>query len=129
MNFGILVATTKTLHLPGAGLELCERLSLFAQEHATFNRQLQQPVMLEWKVCGCSLANDSTDTSTKHDRGFAKVANYNPQILANYKKPEKIWSKVNAEGCGAFWEKRQDKSHRRNVKAKSDNDRMLVHSG
>lgn len=76
--------------------------------------------MLGWKVCECSLANDTADISTKHDRGFAQVAKYNPLIIAIYKKPEWIWSKVNAEGCDASLEKRQDKSYRRNVKAKSD---------
>jgi hypothetical protein len=47
---------------------------------------MQQPVMLGWKVRECSLANDSADISTKHDRGFAQVAKYNPQIIATYKE-------------------------------------------
>lgn len=100
----------------GQDVDLRERLFLFAQTHASANRQLQQPVMLGWKVCGCALANDFADLSTKHDRGFAKVANCDPQILAQYSRPEKTWSKMNARGCEAFWEKRQDKSYRRNVK-------------
>ena len=100
----------------GQDVDLRERLFLLAQVHASADRKLQQPVMLGWKVCGCALANDFADISTKHDRGFAKVANCDPQILARYVKPEKTWSKMNAQGCEAFREKRKDKSFRRNVK-------------
>ena len=74
--------------------------------------------MLGWKMCGWSLANNIADTSRKHDRGFAKVTIHNLLILANYKTPEKTWSRLNTEECEAFWEKRQDKSCRRHVKAK-----------
>ncbi len=45
-------------------------------------------------MCGWSLANNIAYTSRKHDRGFAKVAIHNPLILANYKTPEKTWTRL-----------------------------------
>jgi hypothetical protein len=50
-----------------------------------------------YALCGGCFPNDFSNTRVRHDRGWSKVCNVDPAVLASFcLPPEKIWHKMNA---------------------------------
>ncbi len=78
----------------GQDVQLKSRLGLYAAKEGTgpANHSIKG-----YALCGGCFPNDFSNTRVRHDRGWSKVCNVDPAVLASFCLPqEKIWHKMNA---------------------------------
>ena len=78
----------------GQDVQLKSRLGLYAAKEGTgpANHSIKG-----YALCGGCFPNDFSNTRVRHDRGWSKVCNVDPAVLASFcLPPEKIWHKMNA---------------------------------
>jgi hypothetical protein len=78
----------------GQDVQLKARLGLYAVKEGTgpANHKIKG-----YALCGGCFPNDFGNTRVRHDRGWSKVCNVDPAVLASFNlPPEKIWHKMNA---------------------------------
>ena len=88
----------------GQDLDIRRRMDMMARQNG-LNPKVTHVWLNTKELCGVALPNDFADTSIVHDRGYSKVVNCDPAILATLNtEPSKLWTEMK-EKSQDYWKK------------------------